>query len=202
MKPDSIESILDSQEWLAANILATYASSTDQDREEGTLWYPLAHLFAATVGKGSVTKGAGIIAALSPQTSWPLNKRLALAARSGRITGHTGINCRKALECRQGHNPLDVLGGNKVRAFYTLIADPWNAYDVVIDRHAFDCALGYVTDNRTRKILERKGGYDYVAAAYRKAAAELGILPHVLQATVWLTWRRSIRANESEFTAF
>lgn len=202
MKALPIADILDSQDWLSANILATYAASTDQDREEGTLWYPLAHLFAATVGKGSVTRGAGIIAALSPQTSWPLNKRLALNAMSGRITGHTGVNCEKARDCRRGRDPLDVLGGNKVRAFYTLIAEPTNAYDVVIDRHAFDCALGYVTNNATRKILERKGGYDYVADAYRKAAASLGILPSTLQATVWLTWRRSIRDNESEFTAF
>lgn len=203
VKAAPIESILDTQEWLATNILATYASSTDQDREEGALWYPLAHLFAETVGKGSVRKGAGIIAALSPQTSWVINKRLALqASGSRRITGHTGLNCAKALACRQGHNPLDVLGGSKVRAFYALIFEPGNTYEVVVDRHAFDCALGYVTDNRARKVLERKGGYDYVAGAYRKAAAELGILPSVLQATTWLTWRRSIRVNESSFTAF
>ena len=202
MKAEPIGSILDTQEWLANNILCTYAQSTDQDRAEGILWYPLAHLFAETVGKGSVKRGAGIIAALSPQTSWPLNKRLALAARSGKITGHTGANRRKALECRQGFEPLETLGGNKVRAFYALIFEPTNAFDVVIDRHAFDCALGYVTNNRARKILKRVGAYDYVAGAYRKAAAELGILPSVLQATVWLTWRRQNNENDSERTEF
>lgn len=202
MKAAPIESILDSQEWLANNILATYDQATDQDRQEGTLWYPLAHLFAHTVGIGSVKRGAGILAALSPQTSWPENKRLALNARTGKITGHTGANCRKALECRQGFEPLDVLGGNKVRAFYSLILEPGNAFDVVVDRHAFDVALGYVTNNLARKVLERRGGYDYVADAYRNAAAELGILPSVLQATVWLTWRRQVRSNESSLTTF
>jgi len=202
VKAKPIAEILDTQEWLVSNILATYASSTDQDRLEGSQWYPLAHLFAHTVGKGSVKRGAGIIAALSPQLSWAENKRLALQSRSGRITGQTGLNCQKATDCRSGHEPLDVLGGNKVRAFYSLILNPNDSYNVVIDRHAFDCALGYVTDNRTRKILERKGGYDYIADCYRKAAAELGILPSVLQATVWLTWRRQIRSNDSSLTAF
>lgn len=202
MKATPIADILDSQEWLASNILATYAQSSELDREQGALWYPLAHLFAETVGIGSVKRGAGIIAALSPQTSWAENKRLALSACSGKITGHTGINCRKALACRQGYDPLEILGGRKVRAFYALILEPGNAFDVVIDRHAFDCALGYATNNLTRKVLERVGGYDYVADAYRKAAAELGILPSVLQATVWLTWRRQLRSNDSSLTSF
>lgn len=180
-----------------------YNSASDEDRDQGAVWYPLAHLFAYDIGRRSVSRGAGIIAALSPQMSWAENVKLARSASgSGRITGHTGANCAKALKCRQGYDPLDHLGGLKVRSFYALILDPTNAWDVVIDRHAFDIAMGYETNNLARKVLERKGGYDAVSDAYRKAAANLGILPHVLQATTWLTWRRSKRAAFSSLTAF
>lgn len=197
-----ITDILPTIEQCVASIIDVYNRSSETDKSEGIEWYPLAHAFAYTVGRRSHKRGAGIIAALSPQTSWPENKRLALAASgSARITGQTGRNCEKATDCRSGYDPLDVLGGRKVRAFYALILDPTNAYDVVIDRHAFDIALGYETDNLARKVLERKGGYDFIADAYRKAASELGILPSVLQATTWLAWRRIKRPNPSSFTA-
>ena len=195
-----ITDILPTMEQCVSSIENVYYKATEQDKSEGIEWYPNAHAFARTVGSRSVKRGAGIIAALSPQTSWPENKRLALQASSGRITGHTRRNCEKATDCRRGYDPLEVLGGRKVRAFYALILDPTNAYDVVIDRHAFDVAIGYETDNLARKVLERVGGYDFIADAYRKAAANLGILPSEVQATTWLTWRRLKRANESSLT--
>jgi hypothetical protein len=159
----------------------------------------------------STRKAAGIIASLSPQTSWDQNKRIAAKAilTGGRITGHTGANVEKASECKRGIDPEDVLTsrcrpwyGLKVLSFFRLIANPTDSHSVVIDRHAVDIALGYIGDKITRKILERKDVYDYVADAYRKAADDLGILPWQVQAVTWLHWRRCKRTRESTFTSF
>ena len=103
-----------------------------------------------------------------------------------------------------------MLGGNKVRAFFACIIAPHTSTDVVVDRHALALALDddrlQVLDDHYTKgcvgVLERSGAYEHVAAAYRKAAAELGLLPHQVQATTWLVHRRTKRPNRSTLSTF
>jgi hypothetical protein len=198
---------------MRSNILATYGQATDEEISNGRAWYELAHLFASRLGRGDTSRGAGVIASLSPQTSWQENVRLAFVAFSSTgPSGHTGNNIAKARAILRGDDALDVLGGSKVLAFYRCILDPSNAYDVVIDRHAFAIAIGadlvasldarYAPSNDATKYLARAGAYELIASPYRDAASELGILPHACQAVTWLTHRRMKRANVSTLTRF
>jgi hypothetical protein len=186
---------------LVANILACYSSATDEERSNGGDWYSYAHLFAAELGRGRVRMAAGVIAALSPQESWSENVKLAIRAFSTRgPSGQTGANVDKARRILLGDDPASVLGGPKVRAFYALILDPGNGWEVVVDRHALDIALN--GHEVKAKWLERKGAYDLIGDAYRKAAAQLGLAPHQVQAITWLAHRRAKRTNVSTFSRF
>lgn len=51
-------------------------------------------------------------------------------------------NMRKAWRILKGEQPLAVLGGDKVRAFYSLMINPDNSEDVCIDRHAVSLWYG------------------------------------------------------------
>ncbi len=183
--------VIGTPEALAANVDATWTRTTPSDRSEGVRWYRDAAEVADALGLGR-RAGAGILAALSPRQSWEGNVKLARrAVADGHATGHLGGACRKVDAILAGADPADVLGrGLKTLAFFAAITDPGDCSPVVIDRHAFDIAVGHVTSDVERKVLDRVGAYDQVAAAYRTVAAARGILPGVLQATVWVAWRR------------
>lgn len=177
-----------------ANVLAVYRSATDAQLAEGIHWYEEAHTAALVVGQGDVERGAGIIAALSPQTTWSLNQRYAnQTVTDGVATGNTPANNDKATRILKGEAPLDVLGGNKVRNFYLNIMTPSDPNGgVTVDRHAFDIAVGRVTDDETRGLLNRKGGYDAFADVYHEAARIAGVGSPQMQAVTWVVWRETV----------
>lgn len=172
------------------NIVDLYMSATPEDIAEGTLWYADAYTLAITLDPANPAAAAGVIAAMSPITPWGRNKDLAERAyRDGAASGTLSRNCDKANEIMAGADPLDVLKGEKVVNFYLSIIGDQNA--VCIDRHAYDIAVGTVTNDVSRdKALRRKGEYDKIAALYREAAERIGILPSELQAITWTIWRR------------
>ena len=180
-----------------SNIMGTYFEATDEDVAAGLGWYAMAHQVATRIADGDTERGAGVIAALSPQKAW--NENVAIAERAfaeGHASKQVSDACNKADHILWGsHSPLDILGGNKVRNFYRAIMGDEDA--VVIDRHAFDVALGRIGDDASRRILSRVGVYDTFAQAYRIAAQRLSdafgetILPSQVQAVTWLAWRRS-----------
>jgi hypothetical protein len=67
---------------------------------------------------------------------------------------------------------------------------------VVVDRHAFDIAVGRVTNNETRYALGRKGVYGSFAKAYVRAAKTIAretgmdVSASQVQAVTWTVWRR------------
>lgn len=185
-----METLLPKKRTLIKHVLDTYEATTPDEWLEGMQWYSMAHLFAAEIAQGDTDKGAGVIAALSPNKRWTENMALAeRACRSGVASGHVGDAVRKAQRILDGEASDDVLRGSKVRSFNRLIADPTNDFDVCLDRHAFDVAVGKVTDDQARKILERPTGYEYLADIYRNVADRLGILPSAAQAVTWVHWR-------------
>lgn len=168
------------------NIVDAYQNASEVDIFEGREWYAVANAIAT----GIHANGAGIMAALSPSASWDLNVTMAREIVADRdCQFQSWDNKKKALRILDGEKPLDVLGGNKVRAFYKAIAGVDT--EPVIDRHAFSVYLGrHSTDKNTKVITDRKGAYQLVADAYRKAAAILGVDNHTVQATTWVAWRR------------
>ena len=183
-------------------VLTAVSDATDDEVSEGLGWYHQAHEHAREIADtyGTTTaQAAGVIAALSPQTGWGLNIRLAHDAadhaRHGRtdlIGGHTEDACAKASRILQGHDPDDVLGGRKVRSFYANILRPDRPGHVTIDRHA----LSLLADDRdaNARILDRAGVYQRCAAVFRTSATLLtgggaSLRPHEVQAVAWVHWR-------------
>lgn len=186
-----------------SNILAVYGMATADDLREGLAWYQTAHQWCR-VQAGSnrphlIARNAGIVAALSPLNGWGNNKRKAaeVISKRGRIVVEPGKpngiglgkNVAKAIAIYNGGDPMEILGGDKVLAFYQTILDPMGDIDPVIDRHAFDIAVGERTDEKRRGILSRKGVYSEFAAAYREAAKIAGIGSAQMQAVTWIAWR-------------
>lgn len=185
-----------------SNILAVYNAATAEDLREGLAWYQTAHNWCRVMAKGRphlIARNAGIVAALSPLNGWGNNKRKAaeVISKRGKIIVEKGkpngiglgSNVEKAIAIYNGAEPLSVLGGDKVRAFYQTILDPQGDIDPVIDRHAFDIAVGERTDEKRRGALSRKGVYHEFAMAYREAAKIAGIGSAQMQAVTWIAWR-------------
>jgi hypothetical protein len=176
----------------ADNVLRVWEAATPEQRAEGIAWYRHAHGAAASLDPDNPSRAAGVIAALSPQTSWARNlERAARAYADGKATGHMRHALAKANAILNGADPLDVLNGPKERAFYMLIADP-NADVVVVDRHAIDIALGQKLPEKVRNQwrLTHANRYQRVVDAFTQAARTIGgITPSQLQAATWTAWR-------------
>lgn len=174
------------------NVLAVWNATSDDDKSAGAQWYQTARKLGKSLDhefKLRPNSGAGIIAALSPSMSWENNQ---IEARSLIVAGwsrlQSAANNHKALRIKAGANPLDVLGGNKVRAFYACIVDA-DDKRACIDRHAVAVYMGRHISDREQKGLERVGIYDRIANAYQRVADMFGVAVEVVQATVWTAWR-------------
>jgi hypothetical protein len=177
------------------NVLEVYRSASFGAFSEGLGWYDDAHAFAKHLDGDRFHRAAGVIAALSPMNGWDNNKNKAaqLYRQNGDGTG-CGLyrNVAKAVRIYNGEDALDVLGGDKVRAFFLTIVEPYGDHAPVIDRHAFDIAIGMRTNDAARSILSRKGVYTRFSDVYRAAAHRVGISPSQIQAVTWTAWRESL----------
>ncbi len=185
-----------------ANVMAIYNLASADDMRVGLAWYNTAHNWAVKSAGGRdhlIARNAGIVAALSPMNKWGNNKRKAeeVISKRARIVAVKGkpngiglsVNVNKAIDIYRGADPLDILSGDKVVAFYSTILDPQGDHNPVIDRHAFDIAVGERTDDKRRGILGNKGVYLDFARCYREAALIAGIGASQMQAVTWITWR-------------
>ena len=174
------------------NIVNAYRAASDEDRAAGESWYSHAQAFCASLDS-DVSRAAGVVAALSPMLSWPRNMVVAADVYAGARSGCLSANIAKAVRILDGEDPLDVLRGTKVRAFYAnIMGDPDT---VTVDRHAI-----MVADNRTYTGNELKftaGNVKRIADEYREAARILSdetgrnLTPAMVQATVWVWWRKT-----------
>ncbi|MGW3323903.1 DUF7178 family protein [Streptomyces virginiae] len=193
----------ETREQYVQNIIGTWGEASDEQKTQGRLWYTNAHDLADMMTEGDVRKGAGLLAALSPQTSWPLNVELAQAAwDSGRPSGHLGDALAKAAKILAGADPTEVLPmDRKTGHFYRCILDPADADAVCIDRHAHDIAVGEEYGARDRG-LGAKGRYALIAHCYREAAQRLDELPSAVQAVTWVVWRDKLVGTSTRGTRF
>jgi hypothetical protein len=175
------------------HILAAYMRASDDDRAFGIAWYPAARELAESLLPTDVSTAAGVLAAMSPMTSWPENIKRAILAINGEHVKHTEPNAIKVLRILSGEAPLDVLSGPKTRAFYLNIMGIDSDETVTVDRHAIDVACGQVlSDSERAGAIRGKAGYGKVADMYREAASIIGVTPCALQAIVWVYWRRNV----------
>lgn len=184
-------------ETYVANIIHAWYAASDADMREGRVWYTVAHDIAEVIGDGDTRKGAGVIAALSPQQGWSRNCDLARDACAGKLHGTIGDALAKAGAILDGADPDDILpNARKTWHFYRNIADPSDPDPVTIDRHAHDVAVGEVYGKRDRG-LGCASRYALLAHAYREAARRLGELPNVVQAVTWCAHRRKVSGTST-----
>lgn len=175
---------------MIANILSVYTMATVADIQAGVTWYP----HASQVGHEIAgERGAGVIAALSPQKAWEGNvwAARALPIMRDSLKGVTAANRTKALRILDGEPWQDVLGGRKVRNFAECIETQGDTDAVCLDRHALAIYQARVpTDKELAKLFASEAFYKEVADVYRLAAREVNLTPAQLQAITWTTWRR------------
>jgi hypothetical protein len=183
-------------------ILATYAEASAEDILSGIEWYGRAESAAAEIAEGtelSTRTVAGIIAALSPRNNWRTNLAWAAAVVEAYAEGatnppnvHTRAMRAQAWRIASGEDPLDVLNGPKVRAFFANITGDHEA--VTVDVWAARIAEGTWTPHPTKRTLRdwaaepapQGSRYTTIARAYREAAHIIGRTPREVQAAVWV----------------
>ncbi|MFD8670499.1 hypothetical protein ACFV1U_34610, partial [Streptomyces microflavus] len=163
------------------------AAATTGQQRRGRAWYLTAHELAATIAAGDVTKGAGVLAALSANKPWSENIKIATRAfEEGIATRPVRDALTKANRIMAGTDPSEVLPMHlKTGHFYRCIADPHDAAPVVIDRHAHDIAVAEVYGSRDRGLCTPTR-YNVLADCYRAAAQEIGEIPSIVQAVTWV----------------
>ncbi|MFF9897750.1 hypothetical protein [Streptomyces longispororuber] len=183
----SVDASLEELEKYISNIIDVWQSATEEQLLRGRTWYRAAHETASLIAGGDVCSGAGVIAALSANTSWQETLRLArLAFRVGEPSGHLRDALTKAAKIMSGADPRDVLPAQrKTGQFFRCILDPDDPDAVVIDRHAHDIAVGEVYGKRDRGLGSVRR-YALLARCYREAAMRLGELPSTVQAVTWV----------------
>ena len=169
-------------------------------------WYGIACDYAERIGIGLNTKThtvVGFMSALSPRNNWesqlkhtPVQLKAALQGLPVPHEG-TGDMKRKAKRIADGEDPMDVLGGTKVRAFYLAILSRGNATlppplqgssvdeDVVVDVHAWAVATGKLDG------IVPVTGYRAASRAYHVVANAASMPVHHVQAVCWAQWRRT-----------
>lgn len=182
---------------LVDNILAVYDRATPEQQARGMAWYRTAHDLALMIGDGDATVGAGVLAALSANTGWAQNLRLATDLASGIEVRGLPTSLNKARRILGRENPAVALGaGRKTQNFYRNIAWPELSGPVTVDRHAHDVARNQVF-GKTDRGLSTPSRYETFANAYRAAANARGIRPHEMQAVTWVVWTEEIAGTST-----
>lgn len=198
-----IQSDGETREGYVQNVIAVFESATEEQLKAGRSWYATAHQIADMMADGDVKVGAGLLAALSPQTAWWLNVELASDAyETGTPSRHVGDALSKATRILAGIDPSEVLPMDKKTGhFYRCILDPTDADAVCVDRHAHDIAVG-AEYGASERGLSSKGRYALIAHVYREAAQRLGELPQTVQAVTWVVWRERLAGTSTRGTKF
>ena len=166
---------------------------------KGETWYADAHVFAEEVAKQyslPVEKVIGILAVLSVQSRWDVNKRGCDAFCRAHHEGLdlADVSCatydlqkRKAIEILTGNAlTADLIGTKyapKTRAFYDNILNPGTSYRVTIDRWIFRGLdlEAFATGGGNRYVALYRG----LEELFRQAALKVKLRPCELQAAVW-----------------
>ena len=178
------------------NIIKTYRQKTKSELND---WYQEAHDFGIEVSEmfDNVSKRQvlGIISALSPLKEWNKNKELAVDLILTGNAGHMKRNVQKARDIlalnddiNLDDNILNVLNGEKTKAFYYNMAYPKRKTGVTVDRHAIAIAIGRTATNKEQAIS--KEVYTFIEKCYIITAETLNLAPLHLQSITWQTWKR------------
>lgn len=167
------------------------AIATPEQIHAGLHWYDEGQAISEEIGRGDITKGAGIIAALSPKNEWGRNVENAREfIKSGTAHGRTSDQIEAATKIYEGMAPEDVLPMKlKTGHFYRLLKDPTDPTAVAVDTHHHDVSMGIKKPWEDPRGMKAPGRYKTFVDATIKTAHHAGILPHQAQAIDWLVWK-------------
>jgi len=173
-------------------LIEHFLSAKTSDIVDGLNWYEVAYndckkaLGAKPV---PLKRFIAIVTVLSPQKRWEKNIDEALLFLE---QGHDAVIfatkrqkdlCRTILECSDTEFATLKLGGLKVQSFYRNIAGYQYSSSVTVDRHA----MRSVDFNKSLTPKQ----YGIIEDAHIEVASMFEILPHQLQAVVWLQVRNA-----------
>lgn len=189
------------------HLIDLYEAANEDDIREGKLAYfrynDVLRSFADFYGFGIVPT-VEAFAALSPNSDYHGNLRSLASVLSGvrdgvevgKITVSTYNACaERAYGYVSGETSfLDTVKGRKITAFRHNLLYPETSKEVTVDGHMFAAFKG--DPNMTMKEAAYEFGrsskaYLGVAKAIKTMALKRGLLPHQIQAILWITRKRS-----------
>ena len=168
---------------------------------EGLNWYKEAHSFALSLSKKHnkpLDMVVGVIAILSPQKKWELNKLQANLFLEGKEL--VGMVSSKQLESAQrivnGENFLSVInkGSMKIKNFYHNILTPNCPNFITIDTHMvkiYRKQFPYTKVKSPKQVFQSKKFYNLLANWVKREAALNGVLPCEYQAHLWVMKKKN-----------
>lgn len=189
-----------SPEIVLGNMQRVYSQCIDDDFVNGKDWYKRASLFSLALSEQygiSEMKTAGVIAALSPQKEWGLNKALAeeFLRTKGKVSRHTSMQTGKArriLSLAKDIRDVEIyLGGLKTINFFNNIYNPNSRDHVTVDRHHIYLSVGKDAQSCTPKQ------YEFLKQNTIRFANDLDMIPSELQSTLWVCWKRIKKHEEA-----
>ena len=191
------------------NILRFYDLANKDHIDSGMNWYTNANYFAYILSQRYGYKHyqvIGVISALSPQTNWQANQRIAeLFLQGDRENLHNRAQIYKAELCLDAKED-EIFGiltkdGKKTSYFYNNILDPTKNVGVCVDRHS----IGTCTQETTKtKAISNNDSqmtiaqYRFFMSCFEIASNKKGILPQQMQAITWNSYR-NMRGLPSEY---
>lgn len=191
---------------MASNILALHSQANPNELRDGLTWYAEARAYCNSLASEfglSLDIVASVLAALSPNCSWEINKRDTRATIQAHVSGTEfprvstySRNLRKAIDILQTGN-ASLLSGQKVTNFAKCILSA-NTKAVCIDSHAYCIATGKEYTTQTMPTITKRN-YAAIAQAYRLAARKAGIAPYKIQAITWVTRRKILQGEHNQY---
>jgi co-chaperonin GroES (HSP10) len=191
MKPKKIYKV----DTMCKNIVNYYNICTPADINAGN-FYGDALKFASDLSKEykyTTEQICGFIAALSPQTTWELNKRDTMKMCKGNKVGYATYKAnvvkaqgiKKVTDTEQIYDIIYGRGANKTANFYLNITGNYSV--VTVDRHAYKIAMNKTAGGGVALTTKQ---YKQIETAYIIAAKKLNLEPAILQAITWNCFKR------------
>jgi hypothetical protein len=167
-----------------------YREASKTTKRHGSAWYTAEHGEAARLAKRAdrpLRIVCACLAVLSPRCQWPRVKDACGEMLAGnKPRGIFGRNVAKAAMILALPNgiPIDPKTAPKTWAFWQNLWRPSDAHPVTLD--------SWMLRAHGLPVSAGLGAYNTLADAYRAVAADLGLIPNQLQATVWLHVRKKL----------
>lgn len=194
---------------MLTNLLRVFDAADKEDIEAAKhMWFELNRLVVKIAKNYEYTPatGAAVLAALSPNSSYPGSmhaadrllhdtNRLLCAARSSASLGSFKVSTAS-------HNKLKawcIAGGAshavlntvpRTKNLFRNVLDPNDPFPVTVDCHVYSAWRGVNVPLNSSAQLNSTRLYCTVAGCIREVGWKKGVTPNVVQGIVWRTWRK------------